>query len=82
MHGTYDVKDYEPKIKSRFEGHEMMCYAGLLNIGELDREKGFNCFNVRILGEGTICGGGKTLAQNVIDVEAIFPTKITRFSGV
>lgn len=71
LHGTTDVKDYEPKIKSRFEGHEMMCYAGLLNIGELDRKKGFNCFNVRISGEGTICGGGKTLAQNVIDVETI-----------
>lgn len=71
LHGTYDVHDYEPKIKSRFEGIEMMCYAGLINIGELDREKGFNCCNVKISGEGTICGGGKILAQNVIDVETL-----------
>jgi polygalacturonase len=71
LHGTTDVKDYEPKIKSRFEGHEMMTYAGLLNIGELDRENGFNCENVRIWGEGTICGGGRELALNVVDVETV-----------
>lgn len=71
LHGTYNVKDYEPKIKSRFEGQEMMCYAGLLNIGELDRENGYNCFNVRISGHGTICGGGKTLAQNVVNIETV-----------
>ena len=71
LHGTTNVKDYEPKIKSRFEGHEMMCYAGLLNIGELDRDKGYNCKNVRISGEGTICGGGRELAQNVVDVETV-----------
>ncbi len=71
LHGTCDVKDYEPKIKSRFEGHEMMCYAGLLNIGELDRDNGFSCTNVKISGEGTVCGGGGTLGQNVIDVEKV-----------
>ena len=71
LHGTTNVKDYEPKIKSRFEGHEMMTYAGLLNIGELDREKDFTCQNVRIWGEGTICGGGRELALNVVDVETI-----------
>ena len=71
VHGTTEVRDYEPKIKSRFEGHEMMCYAGLVNIGELDREKGITCSNVKISGEGTICGGGKTLAQNVVDVETV-----------
>ena len=70
LHGTINVKDYEPKIKSRFEGHEMMCYAALLNVGELDREAGFNCSNVKITG-GTICGGGLTLAQAVIDVEKV-----------
>lgn len=71
IHGTTDVKDYEPKIKSRFEGHEMMTYAGLINIGELDREKGINCSNVKIYGGGTICGGGRALAENVIDIETV-----------
>ncbi len=71
LHGTCEVKDYEPKIKSRFEGHEMMCYASLLNIGKLDRDGGFNCSNVRISGKGTVCGGGRTLSDNVIDVETV-----------
>lgn len=71
IHGTYDVKDYEPKIKSRFEGHEMMCYAGLINIGNLEHGNVFTCSNVKISGEGTICGGGRVLAQNVIDVETV-----------
>ena len=71
LHGTCDVKDYSPKIKSRFEGHEMMCYAALLNIGNLDREAGYTCSNVRISGKGTVCGGGSLLAQNVIDVERV-----------
>lgn len=70
LHGTTNVKDYEPKIKSRFEGHEMMCYAALLNVGELDRENGINCSNVKITG-GTICGGGLTLAKAVIEVEKV-----------
>lgn len=71
LHGTTEFKDYEPKIKSRFEGHEMMCYSALVNIGVLDRESDYTCRNVRIFGEGTICGGGATLAQNVIDRELI-----------
>lgn len=71
LHGTCEVKDYEPKIKSRFEGHEMMCYAALLNIGTLDRDAGFTCSNVKISGKGTVCGGGRTLAQNVIDIETV-----------
>lgn len=71
IHGTTNVSDYEPKIKSRFEGYEMMCYAGLINIGELDRGKGYNCKNVKISGKGTVCGGGVELAQNVVDVEMV-----------
>lgn len=71
LHGTADVKDYEPKIKSRFEGHEMMCYAGLINIGVLDRDNEYNCKNVRITGKGFVCGGGRTLAQNVVDIETV-----------
>ncbi len=70
LHGTTEVKDYEPKIKSRFEGHEMMCYGALLNVGKLDREEGITCSNVKITG-GTICGGGLALAKAVIDVETV-----------
>ena len=71
LHGTADVEDYQPKIKSRFEGIEMMCYSSLLNLGELDSKGGYNCTNVRISGEGTLCGGGKALALNVIEVEKV-----------
>lgn len=71
LHGTVAYEDYEPKIRSRFEGTEMMCYASLLNVGELDREKGITCRNVRICGEGTVCGGGAPLRQNIIDRERI-----------
>ena len=71
LHGTTEVKDYEPKIKSRFEGHEMMCYSALVNIGVLDRESGYTCRNVRIFGEGTICGGGVDLAHNVVNRELV-----------
>lgn len=70
LHGTCDVKDYEPKIKSRFEGIEMMSYAGLINIGELSHN-GYTCRNVKILGEGTIYGGGLDLAENVIACEKV-----------
>ena len=70
LHGTCNVEDYEPKIMSRFEGTELMSYAGLLNIGILDRCKGINCSNVRIFGNGTVCGGGIELAQNVINIES------------
>ncbi len=68
LHGTANVHDYEPKIKSRFEGIEMMCYAALINVGELDRNA-ITCRNVRICGEGRVCGGGRPLAEEVIRVE-------------
>lgn len=71
LHGTTNVEDYTPKIPSRFEGIEMMAYAALLNIGNLDRNDGYNCKNIVIRGGGTICGGGRKLAENVIDVERV-----------
>ena len=71
LHGTCEVGDYLPKIKSRFEGIENMSYSSLLNIGELDREKGITCKNVRICGEGTVCSGGRTLADNVVEIENV-----------
>ena len=71
LHGTTDVNDYTPKIHSRFEGIEMMAYAALLNLGNLDRNDSYNCTNVVIRGGGTVCGGGRKLAENVIEVEKV-----------
>ena len=69
LRGSKDEKDYLPKIKSRFEGYEMMTYAALLNIGELNRNGGYNCANIKIYGGGTVCGGGLELAENVVERE-------------
>lgn len=69
LQGTEQIEDYLPKIKSRFEGTEMECYSSLLNLGELNHESGYNCKNVIIRGKGTIAGGGKQLAKNMIRSE-------------
>ncbi|MBQ9196349.1 MAG: glycoside hydrolase family 28 protein [Clostridia bacterium] len=69
LQGTAEPADYLPKIKSRFEGTEMLCYQSLLNMGELDHSAGPNCRNILIYGEGTICGGGQQLALNIIEKE-------------
>lgn len=68
LQGTDRREDYLPLIPSRFEGMEMLCYSSLLNLGELDRG-GYNCHDVVIRGEGTIAGGGKSLAEAVITYE-------------
>ena len=69
LQGTANVEDYLPKIRSRFEGIEGMCYRSLLNMGELDRNGGYHCKNVVIRGKGAILGGGKTLMENTIMAE-------------
>ncbi|RHP33979.1 glycoside hydrolase family 28 protein [Lachnotalea sp. AF33-28] len=69
LQGTDRVEDYLPRIWSRFEGTELECYSSLLNLGELDREGGYNCRNVVIRGKGTIASGGRTLAESVIASE-------------
>ncbi len=69
LKGTDEVKDYEPKRKSRFEGIEMDCYSSLINIGELDHSAGYHCKNIILSGEGTIESGGKILAERVIELE-------------
>ncbi len=71
LQGTANVDDYLPKIKSRFEGTEMMCYRSLINMGELDNKGGYNCKNVVIRGKGTIYGGGKPLAECILETEKI-----------
>ena len=69
LQGTSNLNDYTPKIQSRFEGIEMMCYRSLINIGELDRNGGYSCENIVIRGGGTIYGGGRELAENTIEFE-------------
>lgn len=65
LQGTSDLKDYSPKIKSRFEGYEMECYQSLLNLGDLDHTAGPNCENILIYGKGAIYGGGAELAKSI-----------------
>lgn len=67
--GSVNAEDYLPKRASRFEGYEMMCYSSLINMGEMDHTKGYNCKNVVIRGEGSISGGGKELRENILSVE-------------
>jgi polygalacturonase len=62
LQGSEDPKDYEPRILSRFEGTERMCYRSLINLGTLDHDSGPNCANVLIYGQGEIRGGGFALA--------------------
>ncbi len=71
LQGTQTIADYEPRIRSRFEGIESMCYSSLLNLGELDHTSGPNCEDVLIYGGGTISGGGYTLARSIIEDERI-----------
>lgn len=71
LQGTQNIADYEPRIPSRFEGIEGMCYSSLLNMGELDHAAGPNCEDILIYGGGTIAGGGHTLARAIIEDERI-----------
>ena len=69
LQGTGNVDDYLPKRKSRFEGLERECYSSLLNLGELDRNGGYNCKNVVLRGGGTVSGGGEALCWATIEKE-------------
>lgn len=71
LRGTAEPEDYEPKIKSRFEGIEMACYSSLINIGELDSQAGYQCKNVILSGDGTIESGGRVLAEKVMEKERV-----------
>ncbi len=68
--GSTNPEEYLPKIKSRFEGWEMMCYRSLLNIGEMDSHKGCDTENIIIRG-GKIWGGGNALRLNIIAKERV-----------
>lgn len=69
LQGTDRPEDYLPRIRSRFEGTEMMCYSSLLNLGNLDHDSGPNCHDVLIYGKGTIASGGQVLAMRIIESE-------------
>ncbi len=69
LQGSIHADDYLPKIKSRFEGLEFMCYSSLLNAGDLDSAGGANCKNIVIRGGGRIVGGGNPLRAQVLERE-------------
>ena len=69
LKGTENPRDYLPKIPSRFEGIEMMCYSSLINMGTMDHSSDINCENVIIHGKGTIESGGRKLAERIIEEE-------------
>ncbi len=69
LQGSIEVKDYLPKIPSRFEGWEMECYSALINAGRMDHKSGPNCENIVVRGGGRIVGGGKPLFDNILAVE-------------
>ncbi len=69
LHGSTNPADYLPRIWSRFEGKEMECYSSLLNLGNISDREGVACEHVLIHGGGKIFGGGRELAENVINDE-------------
>ncbi len=81
LQGTQEIKDYEPRIPSRFEGTEMMCYSSVLNMGHLDHTAGPNCEDVLIYGHGAIASGGRTLARRIVEDERIRLTEYLRELG-
>ncbi len=68
LQGSADEKEYLPKVKSRFEGAECVCYRSLLNAGRMDGKGGANCENIVVRG-GKILGGGQKLRLNIIHAE-------------
>ena len=73
LQGTAVAEDYLPKIKSRFEGIEGMCYRSLLNLGEIDNQAGCTSQNVVIRGGGAVLGGGRELMMDIIAKESGMP---------
>ncbi len=75
LRGTEQAEDYLPKIKSRYEGKERICYRSLINIGEIDRNAGYTTQNVVIRGKGTIFGGGAPLCNSIVNAERALLTE-------
>ncbi len=68
LQGTANVEDYLPKVKSRFEGTEWLCYRSLINVGQMDGKAGCTTENITLRG-GKILGGGQALRRNIISTE-------------
>jgi exo-poly-alpha-galacturonosidase len=66
LKGSKNEADYLPYLNNRFEGWEMKTFASLLNAGVMDNKGGFSVVELAIKGEGTISGGGSTLAKAMI----------------
>ncbi|MBQ2719024.1 MAG: glycoside hydrolase family 28 protein [Clostridia bacterium] len=69
LQGSERAADYLPKIESRFEGTHMQCYRSLLNVGTVDRNGGYTCEDVVLRGHGTVFGGGRPLATDILETE-------------
>ncbi len=80
LQGTDDVEDYLPKVWSRFEGTECLCYRSLINTGTLDHTAGCTTENIVIRG-GKIMGGGEKLRRNTIARERIIVLKENGLEG-
>ncbi|KAA8821378.1 glycosyl hydrolase family 28 protein [Bifidobacterium vespertilionis] len=69
LQGSTDPADYEPRVRTRFEGVETECYRSLINVGRMDHDASYTTRNVTISGEGSILGGGPELMHATIDLE-------------
>lgn len=81
IQGSKKAKDYLPKIKSRFEGYEVMSYASLINIGNIDHNKEPDTKDILIHGKGSVFGGGPELRKDMLLLEANNPAINDRFRG-
>ncbi len=70
LQGTDNPEDYLPKVKSRFEGAEELCYRSLINTGVMDSAANCGTENIMLRG-GTILGGGAPLRENIIQRERL-----------
>lgn len=81
LQGSENPDDYLPKIKSRYEGIERMCFRSLINMGELDRNTSKTCENIIIRGKGMISGGGTPLGEAMKDTEIENVRKFKEIEG-
>lgn len=69
LQGSTSVNDYLPKVKTRFEGIDRMCYSALLKVGKMDAYGDCTTKNITIRGGGKIVGGGQELYISVVKAE-------------
>lgn len=69
LQGTTEIEDYLPKVKTRFEGIDRMCYSALLKVGEMNAYGDCTTTDIVIRGGGQIVGGGVALYKAVVKRE-------------